>query len=219
MWPFSRTAKGAVPLKSQDVIWLNSEAKIAGIVKELDRQLASGVHVLAAAFTGRSIDALAAALAGGSREVDALTDPITPARLIERFNACDRPTCILTSADSLVPLAGTPVVSVTLNRELCLLVGERFPLRERDDALLAFAAGLSSRTTVQYNVSLDDPLMRLFAGDRQAEMLRHLGAGPDEPLTHPFLARAIEKAQARIAAKCPDPTRVESWIETQLNPS
>ncbi|MBX3376644.1 MAG: hypothetical protein KF678_06540 [Phycisphaeraceae bacterium] len=219
MWPFSRTAKGEMPLKSQDVIWLNSEARIAGIVKELDRQLAAGVHVLAAAFTGRSIDALAAALAGGSREVDALTDPITPARLIERFNAYDRPTCILTSADSLVLPSGTPVVPVALNRELCLLVAERFPLREKDDSLLAFAAGLSSRTSVQFNVSLDDPLMRLFAGDRQAEMLRQLGAGPDEPLTHPFLARAIEKAQAHIAAKCPDPTRVESWIETQHRPS
>lgn len=49
-------------------------------------------------------------------------------------------------------------------------------------------------------LSLEDDLMRLFGSERLASIMDRLGVEEGEPITHPMVTRAIEKAQKRVEA-------------------
>lgn len=47
-------------------------------------------------------------------------------------------------------------------------------------------------------ISLDDDLMRIFGSDKMSSMLTKLGLDINETITHPWITRAIEKAQQKV---------------------
>jgi preprotein translocase subunit SecA len=50
-------------------------------------------------------------------------------------------------------------------------------------------------------VSLEDDLMRLFGSERLARIMDRLGIQEGEPITHPWVTRAIENAQKKVEAR------------------
>jgi hypothetical protein len=83
-----------------------------------------------------------------------------------------------------------------------IVVGERHPLRAKDDAVAEFASGLPCRTRLVHHVSLDEPLMRAFAGEWMEGALKKMGMKEDEAIESSLVSRRINAAQQRVAENC-----------------
>jgi hypothetical protein len=84
-----------------------------------------------------------------------------------------------------------------------VIVGERHPLRSEDDRVLAFTEELTElgyQCVVRWHLSLDDPLMLLFAGEAVKKTLRQLGMKDNEAIESKMVSRRIGQAQQKIAA-------------------
>merc|ERR1712157_51305 len=53
----------------------------------------------------------------------------------------------------------------------------------------------------RFYLSMDDALMRIFAGERMTNMMRKLGMQRGEAIEHPWVNRAIENAQRKVEAR------------------
>src|SRR5690606_2455847 len=52
----------------------------------------------------------------------------------------------------------------------------------------------------KFYLSLEDDLMRIFASERMDSMLQRLGLREDEAIAHPWVNKALEKAQQKVEA-------------------
>lgn len=75
------------------------------------------------------------------------------------------------------------------------------PLPSHDDALRQFAQSFSCPCRFVQHVSLDDPLLRLFAGEWVEQVLRQLGTQEDDAIESRMVARRTRTAQEKIAAR------------------
>lgn len=78
---------------------------------------------------------------------------------------------------------------------LAVTLVERHFLRACEDRVAAFAGGLGARAAVTVHASLDDVLMKLFAGKWVTGVLKQLGMRDDEAIESAMVARRIRKAQ------------------------
>ena len=53
----------------------------------------------------------------------------------------------------------------------------------------------------RFYLSLEDDLMRIFAGDRVVGMMRAMGLQEDEAIEHKMVSRSIENAQRKVEAR------------------
>src|SRR3546814_19735453 len=53
----------------------------------------------------------------------------------------------------------------------------------------------------KFYLSLQDDLMRIFGSERMDGMLSKLGLQEDEAIIHPWINKAIERAQAKVEAR------------------
>jgi len=82
--------------------------------------------------------------------------------------------------------------------EVCVV--EHHPLPSQNDRLLEKLVGLSPHTPT-FHVALDEPIMRLFGGDRVLAMMQQLGMKPDEWVTHPLVSKSLDNARHKLPAK------------------
>jgi preprotein translocase subunit SecA len=52
--------------------------------------------------------------------------------------------------------------------------------------------------TSRFYLSLEDDLMRLFGSDRMAPMMMKMGIKPGDAIRHPWMTKAVERAQKRV---------------------
>ena len=78
---------------------------------------------------------------------------------------------------------------------------ERHESRRIDNQLRGRAGRQGDPGVSRFYLSLDDALMRIFASDRMAGMMRRLGMAPGEAIEHPWVSRAIENAQRKVEAR------------------
>jgi len=78
---------------------------------------------------------------------------------------------------------------------------ERHESRRIDNQLRGRAGRQGDPGISRFYLSLDDALMRIFASDRMAGMMRRLGMAPGEAIEHPWVSRAIENAQRKVEAR------------------
>ncbi|MFA6688363.1 MAG: preprotein translocase subunit SecA [Sphaerochaetaceae bacterium] len=81
---------------------------------------------------------------------------------------------------------------------LYILGTERHESRRIDNQLRGRSGRQGDPGTSRFYISLDDTLMRLFANDNLKNMLGRVGMSEGEPIEHPMLSKAIEKAQVRV---------------------
>ncbi len=81
---------------------------------------------------------------------------------------------------------------------LYILGTERHESRRIDNQLRGRSGRQGDPGTSRFFVSLEDPLMRLFASDNLRTMLGRIGMQDGEPIEHRMLTNAIEKAQRRV---------------------
>ncbi len=81
---------------------------------------------------------------------------------------------------------------------LYIIGSERHESRRIDNQLRGRAGRQGDPGTSVFFVSLDDPLMRLFAKEGMKEIIGRLGLKNGEPIHHRMLSNAIENAQKKV---------------------
>jgi preprotein translocase subunit SecA len=78
---------------------------------------------------------------------------------------------------------------------------ERHESRRIDNQLRGRSGRQGDPGHSRFFLSLEDDLMRIFGSDRMGGMLQRLGLKPGEAITHPWINRALEKAQKKVEAR------------------
>ena len=75
---------------------------------------------------------------------------------------------------------------------------ERHESRRIDNQLRGRAGRQGDPGTSKFFLSLEDDLMRIFGSERMSVMLQRLGLPEGEALIHPWISKALEKAQQKV---------------------
>ena len=78
---------------------------------------------------------------------------------------------------------------------------ERHESRRVDNQLRGRAGRQGDPGSTRFYLSLDDPLLRIFASDRVASIMDRLKMPEGEAIEHPWVTRAIENAQRKVEAR------------------
>ncbi|MGE4261137.1 preprotein translocase subunit SecA [Shewanella fodinae] len=84
---------------------------------------------------------------------------------------------------------------------LHILGTERHESRRIDNQLRGRSGRQGDPGSSRFYLSLEDTLMRIFASDRMAGMMKKLGMEEGEAIEHPWVSRAIENAQRKVEAR------------------
>ncbi len=149
--------------------------KEAGIIAQAGRP---GAVTIATNMAGRGTDIV---LGGSlSAELSALKDP-SPEQ-VEALTAVWQQ-----RHDQVIAAGGLHVIGT-----------ERNESRRIDNQLRGRSGRQGDPGSSQFYLSLEDNLLRIFAGERMAMMMRRLGVTEGDVIQHPWITRAIENAQRRV---------------------
>jgi preprotein translocase subunit SecA len=84
---------------------------------------------------------------------------------------------------------------------LYVLATERHESRRIDNQLRGRSGRQGDPGRSKFYLSLQDDLMRIFGSDRMDTMLQRLGLKEDEAIIHPWINKALEKAQKKVEAR------------------
>ncbi|MFZ3358628.1 MAG: preprotein translocase subunit SecA [Xanthobacteraceae bacterium] len=84
---------------------------------------------------------------------------------------------------------------------LCVLGTERHESRRIDNQLRGRSGRQGDPGHSKFFLSLDDDLMRIFGTDKLDGMLQKLGLRENEAIIHPWINKALEKAQQKVEAR------------------
>ncbi|CAG9297959.1 protein translocase subunit secA [Celerinatantimonas diazotrophica] len=78
---------------------------------------------------------------------------------------------------------------------------ERHESRRIDNQLRGRSGRQGDPGASRFYLSMDDPLMRIFASDKVSGMMKKLGMKQGEAIEHPWVSRAIENAQRKVEGR------------------
>ena len=84
---------------------------------------------------------------------------------------------------------------------LYVLATERHESRRIDNQLRGRSGRQGDPGRSKFYLSLQDDLMRIFGSERMDGMLQKLGLKEDEAIIHPWINKALEKAQTKVEAR------------------
>ena len=84
---------------------------------------------------------------------------------------------------------------------LYIIGSERHESRRIDNQLRGRAGRQGDPGRTKFYLSLEDDLMRIFGSDRLDTMLTRLGLKEGEAIIHPWINKALEKAQQKVEAR------------------
>jgi preprotein translocase subunit SecA len=97
---------------------------------------------------------------------------------------------------------------VAVNKQKALTAGglyvigtERHESRRIDNQLRGRSGRQGDPGASKFFLSLQDDLMRIFGSERMDAILTRLGLEPGEAITHPWVNKALEKAQQKVEAR------------------
>ncbi|KAF0569784.1 Protein translocase subunit SecA [Psychrobacter nivimaris] len=84
---------------------------------------------------------------------------------------------------------------------LHIIGSERHESRRIDNQLRGRAGRQGDPGMSRFFLSLEDDLMRIFAGDRVVNMMRAMGLKEDEAIEHKMVSKSIENAQGKVESR------------------
>jgi len=96
---------------------------------------------------------------------------------------------------------GKPDKTETFPGGLFILGTERHESRRIDNQLRGRGGRQGDPGRSKFYLSLEDDLMRIFAPARMDSMLQRLGLKEGEAIVHPWVTKALEKAQQKVEAR------------------
>jgi preprotein translocase subunit SecA len=118
-------------------------------------------------------------------ELNGVTDEVMRAATQEKIEA------EIAAAHEIVKQAGGLLVIGT----------ERHESRRVDNQLRGRSGRQGDPGQSRFFLSLEDDLMRIFGSDRMGGMLQRLGLQQGEAIVHPWINKALEKAQKKVEAR------------------
>jgi preprotein translocase subunit SecA len=140
------------------------------------------------------------------REMATMTDEGERTRRIEAIKAeiAVKREEVLKSGEVLViepGKNGKPDKTVTVPGGLFIIGTERHESRRIDNQLRGRSGRQGDPGRSKFYLSLEDDLMRIFAPARMDGMLQRLGLKEGEAIVHPWVTKALEKAQQKVEAR------------------
>ena len=183
-----------------DAIWLTRAGRLAGLCDKAVAQAAEARVVILAHFP-KMLETVEEALGSrlGSVRADSegdvaawLTSPAPGFAGLALVNQ-------LPARGSALFERGRSDGQVT--GQVAFLVAERHPLRAQDRRVENLARSLPYPASVQFLLSLEDPLLANFIDDRVKGLLEGLGMDESEELSHAAISGAVKRAQRLVAEK------------------
>ncbi|AWL28143.1 preprotein translocase subunit SecA [Acinetobacter defluvii] len=214
-----------------DLIYLNRNGKYNAIIEEIQKIHAAGVApILIGTATIEASEILSDKLKEAGihhevlnakqheREADIIAQAGAPNAVTIATNMAGRGTDILLGGNWKALLAKienpTPEDEARLrsewekNNEMVLSSGglhiigsERHESRRIDNQLRGRSGRQGDPGVSRFFLSLEDDLMRIFAGDRVVAMMRAMGLQENEAIEHKMVSRSIENAQRKVEAR------------------
>ena len=182
-----------------DMIWLTKQAKFAGISAATAQCLAEPDRPFAVLLVAIFQDCLA--------ELQATVEQ-------SRF---DQKKVVTTLAEQLSGRAMS-TTSPDDSQSIMIIVAERHPIQAHNAAIADFAQTLPCRCRLVHHISLEDPLLQMFASEWVQSILQRLGMKEDEAIESRMVARRIQQAAQKIERQAVSGLRAnsaEEWM--QLN--
>ena len=140
------------------------------------------------------------------QETAAITDEAEKAAKIERIKAdIERFRDLVLKAEEDFEVepakGGKPAKTVNKPGGLYIIGSERHESRRIDNQLRGRSGRQGDPGRSKFFLSLEDDLMRIFGSDRLDSMLQRLGLKEGEAIIHPWINKALEKAQQKVEAR------------------
>ncbi len=176
--------------------YIVAEAGVPGAITIATNMAGRGTDIK----LGGSLEMRAAAATAGiedEAEKQKIVDQIKAD--IERFRE------VVLKAEEVIeiePAKGSkPAKTVTKPGGLYIIGSERHESRRIDNQLRGRAGRQGDPGRTKFYLSLEDDLMRIFGSDRLDTMLTRLGLKEGEAIIHPWINKALEKAQQKVEAR------------------
>ncbi len=225
------THRPMVRKDENDLIYLNRNGKYSAIIKEIQRIHESGVApILIGTATIEASEILSDKLKEAGithevlnakqheREADIIAQAGAPRAVTIATNMAGRGTDILLGGNwkALLAKIENPTAedearlkaeweknhdAVLASGGLHIIGSERHESRRIDNQLRGRAGRQGDPGVSRFYLSLEDDLMRIFAGDRIVSMMRAMGLTEDEAIEHKMVSRSIENAQRKVEAR------------------
>src|SRR6201991_3428527 len=140
------------------------------------------------------------------QETAGITDEAEKAKKIEQIKAdIERFREIVLKAEETIevePAKGSKAAKTERKPGGLYIIGsERHESRRIDNQLRGRSGRQGDPGRSKFFLSLDDDLMRIFGSDRLDTMLTRLGLKEGEAIIHPWINKALEKAQQKVEAR------------------
>jgi len=135
-----------------------------------------------------------------------LNDETEKATRIEQIKAdVERFRDLVLKAEDIIEVepakGGKPAKTVNRPGGLYIIGSERHESRRIDNQLRGRSGRQGDPGRSKFFLSLEDDLMRIFGSDRLDTMLTRLGLKEGEAIIHPWINKALEKAQQKVEAR------------------
>ena len=210
-----------------DQIFLSKMGKYQGIIREIKRIQEKNAPILVGTATIEASEVLSELLTQEGiahnvlnakqheREADIIAQAGSPNAVTIATNMAGRGTDIIWGGTWQAELAKNPEVTDALREQaraqwqiknqqvleaggLHIIGSERHESRRIDNQLRGRAGRQGDPGESRFFLSLEDDLMRIFAGDRVVNMMRAMGLKEDEAIEHKMVSRSIENAQSKV---------------------
>src|SRR5215469_9602365 len=141
-----------------------------------------------------------------AQETADITDEAEKAKKIEQIKAdVERFRDIVLKAEETIevePAKGSKAAKTVIKPGGLYIIGsERHESRRIDNQLRGRSGRQGDPGRSKFFLSLEDDLMRIFGSDRLDSMLTRLGLKEGEAIIHPWINKALEKAQQKVEAR------------------
>jgi len=203
-----------MPAQTDDKVWFDSQRRFAGICAEVASFKSQQQNILLLAHFQTTQSLVQQALRAASIEFEAFS--LADSSLLCSMESRGR---VLVGLVRAFEPTMAQIGSAHQDTNLQIIVAEHHPINGKDRSLVATAERLSCKPTVCFHASLDDPLMKHFGSDQLVTLFKRLGADEAEPISHPFVTSAIQKAQEKIEAQVQRDVATESmedWFKFNM---
>lgn len=210
-----------------DQIFLSKMGKYQGIIREIKRIQEKKAPILVGTATIEASEVLSELLTQEGiqhnvlnakqheREADIIAQAGSPNAVTIATNMAGRGTDIILGGNWQAELAKIDNVTPEMKEQayaewqvrnqqvleaggLHIIGSERHESRRIDNQLRGRAGRQGDPGESRFFLSLEDDLMRIFAGDRVVNMMRAMGLKEDEAIEHKMVSRSIENAQSKV---------------------
>ena len=224
------THKPIARIDLDDQIFLTKLGKYKGIIREIKEIQAKGAPVLVGTATIEASEELSYLLdqegikhnvlnaKQHEREAEIIAQAGSPRAVTIATNMAGRGTDIILGGNWQAHITDEERVSpeemqrlksawqkkhdeVLAAGGLHIIGSERHESRRIDNQLRGRAGRQGDPGQSRFFLSLEDDLMRIFAGDRVVNMMRAMGLKEDEAIEHKMVSRSIENAQGKVESR------------------